>query len=77
MCGIIGIITKSSAKTKALEQLLKLEYRGYDSAGISVIESGSIKTYKSVGYIEKLQQLVSQTQNNNTTYKRNTHGRNN
>lgn len=67
MCGIIGIITNSSAKLKALEQLSKLEYRGYDSAGISVLENGCIKTYKSVGYIDKLKQLVTQNQDNNTT----------
>ena len=40
MCGIVGYVGKNNAKDFLLEGLSKLEYRGYDSAGIAVFEKG-------------------------------------
>ena len=55
MCGIVGIINSNSLKNEAIDILKKLEYRGYDSAGISLFEKNRIKTIKSVGKISELE----------------------
>lgn len=57
MCGIVGYAGKRSASSVVLESLKTLEYRGYDSAGISVLGSG-IETYKSVGRIANLEAII-------------------
>ncbi len=54
MCGIVGFIGKTKASEFLLEALEKLEYRGYDSAGISVLEQKQFKTYKTVKRIKTL-----------------------
>ena len=54
MCGIVGFTGKSAAAPFLLEGLHKLEYRGYDSAGIAVIEDSVINTIKTVGRIKAL-----------------------
>lgn len=54
MCGIIGLITQADAKQRIVEELYKLDYRGYDSAGIAVINGGKIDCYKQVGSIDNL-----------------------
>ncbi|MCH5350406.1 MAG: glutamine--fructose-6-phosphate transaminase (isomerizing) [Clostridiales bacterium] len=54
MCGIIGYIGSRQAGPILLEGLKKLEYRGYDSSGIAVIDDGVISVIKSVGMIKAL-----------------------
>src|SRR3990167_10396999 len=56
MCGIIGYIGKKEAYDILLNGLKRLEYRGYDSAGIGIIDSktGRIAVNKAVGRVEKL-----------------------
>ena len=49
MCGIVGILNSESLKSEAIEILKKLEYRGYDSAGISLFSKQKIRTIKSIG----------------------------
>ena len=58
MCGIIGYIGFRNAKKILIESLKKLEYRGYDSAGIATIENKKINIYKEVGEISKLEEKV-------------------
>lgn len=55
MCGIVGHMGPSDSVEVVLEGLKRLEYRGYDSAGVSFLQEGSIKTFKRTG---KLQNLV-------------------
>lgn len=55
MCGIIGYIGSGEKKEILLNGLRELEYRGYDSAGISILKDGKIETFKSVGKIINLE----------------------
>lgn len=54
MCGIIGYIGKKEAAPILLQGLRRLEYRGYDSAGLAVLRNGQIKRTRSVGKIDFL-----------------------
>ncbi len=54
MCGIVGYVGNKDCTKILLDGLSKLEYRGYDSAGISVIENDIIKTVKVQGKLENL-----------------------
>ena len=49
MCGIVGYIGDRDAVKIILEGLMKLEYRGYDSSGIAVVENGKIEVRRSAG----------------------------
>lgn len=57
MCGIVGYIGSSQAAPILLDGLTKLEYRGYDSAGISVYDKHQITTIKTKGKIKNLREL--------------------
>ncbi|WP_422487064.1 glutamine--fructose-6-phosphate transaminase (isomerizing) [Gudongella sp. DL1XJH-153] len=54
MCGIVGYVGKNNAQDIILDGLEKLEYRGYDSAGVALMEEGSLKTRKHVGRLSNL-----------------------
>ena len=55
MCGIVGYIGKSKARPILINGLKKLEYRGYDSAGISTIENGELCVIKNKGRVRELE----------------------
>ncbi|MDH2917604.1 MAG: glutamine--fructose-6-phosphate transaminase (isomerizing) [Sideroxydans sp.] len=54
MCGIVGGVTKSNVVPMLLEGLQRLEYRGYDSAGLAVIRDGKIERQRSTGRVAEL-----------------------
>ncbi|ASS73966.1 glutamine--fructose-6-phosphate transaminase (isomerizing) [Tumebacillus algifaecis] len=58
MCGIVGYIGSKQAQDVLLHGLSKLEYRGYDSAGIAIFENGGVSLKKSVGRLANLAELV-------------------
>ena len=58
MCGIVGYIGKRNAIDVLLDGLKKLEYRGYDSAGVCLYDSSNIEIIKSVGRIKNLEEKL-------------------
>ena len=58
MCGIVGYIGKQQAAPLILESLRKLEYRGYDSAGIAVLNGGNVELRRCEGKLENLENLL-------------------
>jgi glutamine---fructose-6-phosphate transaminase (isomerizing) len=61
MCGIVGYIGERNAADVLVPSLKRLEYRGYDSAGLAVINGGGLSVRKSQGKIERLETDLRQT----------------
>ena len=61
MCGIVGITSNKEVTTRIINSLKKLEYRGYDSAGIATLKDGFINEVKSEGRVEVLEKNISNT----------------
>jgi glucosamine--fructose-6-phosphate aminotransferase (isomerizing) len=59
MCGIIGVLGRSPAVPRLLESLRRLEYRGYDSAGVATLEQGRIARRRAAGKIANLEAVVA------------------
>ena len=59
MCGIVGYVGKRSAQDVLLDGLEKLEYRGYDSAGVAMALDGGIRVVKSKGRLTQLRQKLA------------------
>ena len=62
MCGIVAAAAGNNIVPVLVEGLKKLEYRGYDSAGLAVIESGSIARVRSVGRVAELETASANTE---------------
>ena len=56
MCGIIGISSSKSVSANIINSLKKLEYRGYDSAGVATLFDGQLNEVKSEGRVDNLEQ---------------------
>lgn len=61
MCGIVGYIGPKNATPIIMNGLKKLEYRGYDSAGIAVLENGGIQVRRDAGKLDRLALLVQES----------------
>src|SRR3954453_2131534 len=59
MCGIVGYVGRREVQDVLLGGLQKLEYRGYDSAGISILADGEIESVRAVGNLEHLVDAVA------------------
>lgn len=64
MCGIVGYVGPKRVTDILLNGLSKLEYRGYDSAGISICDEGEIKIYKAQGKLKNLKEIVIKDEKN-------------
>jgi glucosamine--fructose-6-phosphate aminotransferase (isomerizing) len=58
MCGIVGYVGRAQAAPILLEGLKRLEYRGYDSAGVATLEEGCVSVRKEVGRIDDLKRAI-------------------
>jgi glucosamine--fructose-6-phosphate aminotransferase (isomerizing) len=58
MCGIVGYVGKRPCRDLLIAGLEKLEYRGYDSAGISLLADGEVETVRAVGNLSNLREAV-------------------
>ena len=59
MCGIIGITSNKPVSSAIINSLRKLEYRGYDSAGIATLSNGLINEVKSEGRVDNLEKNLA------------------
>lgn len=62
MCGIIGYVGNQDPKPILIEGLRRLEYRGYDSAGLAIVEEHGVSVFRSVGRIDALDEKVRDRQ---------------
>ena len=60
MCGIVGYIGQDGIKNVLLDGLQELEYRGYDSAGIAVLQENDFSIYKAVGKLNNLREKMKE-----------------
>jgi glucosamine--fructose-6-phosphate aminotransferase (isomerizing) len=58
MCGIVGVVAERNSVPILMEGLRRLEYRGYDSAGLAVIEEGRVARLRTVGKVQILQDAL-------------------
>ncbi|WP_430421396.1 glutamine--fructose-6-phosphate transaminase (isomerizing) [Phenylobacterium sp.] len=59
MCGIIGIVGASSVQERLIESLKRLEYRGYDSAGVAGVVDGRVQRRRAAGKIRALEEVLA------------------
>ncbi len=58
MCGILGIVGRTQVTSRLVDGLKRLEYRGYDSSGIALLDSGTLKRVRAEGKILKLEEAL-------------------
>ena len=64
MCGIIGIVSNKPVSINIINSLKKLEYRGYDSAGLATLSDNLIDEKKCSGRVEELEKILFKNPSN-------------
>src|SRR5262245_34884353 len=62
MCGIVGAASRRNVVDLLIEGIRKLEYRGYDSAGIAYLKDGSLQRLRSTGRVAQLEEVARKCQ---------------
>src|SRR4051812_42455298 len=60
MCGIVGVLGRSAVAIQVIDALKRLEYRGYDSAGVATLENGRLERRRAEGKLRNLELKLSQ-----------------
>src|ERR687883_654735 len=60
MCGIVGVLGRSAVAPQIVDALKRLEYRGYDSAGVATLENGRLERRRAEGKLRNLEVRLSQ-----------------
>ena len=61
MCGIVGILGKGPVAEQLVDALKRLEYRGYDSAGVATVENGHLDRRRAEGKLRNLEELLKRS----------------
>src|SRR5690242_11914251 len=61
MCGIVGYVGDKQAQDVVIQGLRRLEYRGYDSAGVALVSDGSVAWAKKAGKLANLEKVLSES----------------
>ncbi len=61
MCGIVGILGKNPVAEQLVDALKRLEYRGYDSAGVATVENGELGRRRAEGKLRNLEELIARS----------------
>jgi glutamine---fructose-6-phosphate transaminase (isomerizing) len=61
MCGIIGVLGNEAAVPRLIDSLKRLEYRGYDSAGVATLVDGHLSRRRAQGKIKNLEAVIAKT----------------
>ena len=67
MCGIVGAVAQRNVVPLLIEGLSRLEYRGYDSAGVAVLDGGNIRRVRAIGRVAEMQSRADQEHLTGTT----------
>lgn len=62
MCGIVGAVAQRNVNSILIEGLRRLEYRGYDSAGVALINDNVLERYRSLGKVQELSDRIPENQ---------------
>ena len=62
MCGIVGALAQRDVSSILLEGLYRLEYRGYDSAGMALIDGNKLARFRALGKVRELEARLSAEQ---------------
>ena len=68
MCGIVGYVGQQNAVDVVIEGLRRLEYRGYDSAGVAVVSAGKVQVRRRAGKLANLEKLLAEQPLPSTTF---------
>jgi len=67
MCGIVGILGREPVAEQLVDSLKRLEYRGYDSAGVATLEGGQIERRRAEGKLKNLESRLREQPLQGTT----------